>query len=527
MGLLRARGLPETVSVATGRGWHLYFAGSLRSLVGVLPGVDTRGEGGYVVAPPSVHETGKIYAWDDSPEHVALAPVPPWLVSLGTRAAHVSAADPLADAVIEGGRNSALTSLAGTIRRRGIGEGLLFEMLRSANDRLCRPPLDEKELQKIAHSVAAYTPAEPLPTSGSSVSGGLELWTAADMAGDPPPTDYLAPGIHLAPGRPFGLTGYAGSGKTIALCDLLLSVASHGRDGELSAAWGCVDIARGGPVVHLDFEVGKKGTWRRYKQLAWGRGFDVTELGDLLSWRSYPAFRLNQPDARDVLRRLLEGKALAGLDSLKAMLPGTKENDSEIADHVGVLGEVSEETGCAIAVLHHEGKPGEAAKGAQFRGRGSSAIQGCFSSQWSLTPGEKFRSFNHGKSEHDELCPEIRVRFVGHGPRLSDGKSRELRLEALGPEDFTQTDSNAVYTELKNRMFAHVASLSSPAWSASTPNGCPGLLALWEAMKLRGETTKNKSELQPQWDELTKGQNAPLVNVGRGGKWARWIARSL
>lgn len=50
--------------VATGRGWHLYFrhpGGVIPCRSGVLPGIDVRGDGGYCLAPPSVHASGKAY----------------------------------------------------------------------------------------------------------------------------------------------------------------------------------------------------------------------------------------------------------------------------------------------------------------------------------------------------------------------------------------------------------------------------------------------------------------------------------
>jgi hypothetical protein len=57
--------LPATLTVATGRGLHLYYA--LRQGEEVRcsssEGLDVRGDGGYVVAPPSVHETGAVYRW--------------------------------------------------------------------------------------------------------------------------------------------------------------------------------------------------------------------------------------------------------------------------------------------------------------------------------------------------------------------------------------------------------------------------------------------------------------------------------
>jgi hypothetical protein len=50
--------LPETPTVLTGKGRHLYFSHpgvAVPSRVHVAPGLDVRGDGGYVVAPPSSH----------------------------------------------------------------------------------------------------------------------------------------------------------------------------------------------------------------------------------------------------------------------------------------------------------------------------------------------------------------------------------------------------------------------------------------------------------------------------------------
>lgn len=56
--------LPPTACVATGRGWHLYFQ-LLAELISCSSddGLDVRGEGGYVIAPPSVHASGAKYRW--------------------------------------------------------------------------------------------------------------------------------------------------------------------------------------------------------------------------------------------------------------------------------------------------------------------------------------------------------------------------------------------------------------------------------------------------------------------------------
>ncbi len=81
-----AQSLGETVfytrTASTGVGSHLYYAQPpgerVRNTAGKLaPGVDTRGEGGYVVAPPSIHPNGSVYGWTDEREIVEM---PHWMI---------------------------------------------------------------------------------------------------------------------------------------------------------------------------------------------------------------------------------------------------------------------------------------------------------------------------------------------------------------------------------------------------------------------------------------------------------------
>ena len=73
--------------VRTGSGWHGYFAHpgtDVPNSAGRLgEGLDVRGEGGYVVAPPSLHGSGRRYRWI-RPQRAAgdLPPLPGWLLDL-------------------------------------------------------------------------------------------------------------------------------------------------------------------------------------------------------------------------------------------------------------------------------------------------------------------------------------------------------------------------------------------------------------------------------------------------------------
>lgn len=81
---------PDTVEALTGAGGrHLYFQAPPGVLVAsskdaLGPGLDVRGENGYVVAPPSTHASGRAYEWDtfSHPDDTAVAPLPEWLLGL-------------------------------------------------------------------------------------------------------------------------------------------------------------------------------------------------------------------------------------------------------------------------------------------------------------------------------------------------------------------------------------------------------------------------------------------------------------
>jgi hypothetical protein len=76
--------IPETRIARTGKGRHYYFTQPpgqrIRNTAGKLaPGVDTRGDGGYVVAPPSIHPDGGTYEWESTAPPTEF---PAWLASL-------------------------------------------------------------------------------------------------------------------------------------------------------------------------------------------------------------------------------------------------------------------------------------------------------------------------------------------------------------------------------------------------------------------------------------------------------------
>lgn len=91
---------------------HIYFqhpGGSVRTKVNTTLKIDVKGDGGYVVAPPSIHPSGSQYIWIEgfSPKDVPLAPAPQWLLDF----IKTNAASPALSSPVEiGGSIPTLTS---------------------------------------------------------------------------------------------------------------------------------------------------------------------------------------------------------------------------------------------------------------------------------------------------------------------------------------------------------------------------------------------------------------------------------
>ena len=159
--------LPETVvSLTGGGGTQLLFRSNGHRLPSSaatfgLPGLDTRGAKGYVCAPPSIHPSGRPYAWnlEAHPADMPLAELPQWVLEAanGNGAGKPVAVSPSTSAIPEGRRNSTLTSMAGTMRRRGMDEAAIRAALVEENAK-CAPPLPRQEIERIAKSVSRYDP---------------------------------------------------------------------------------------------------------------------------------------------------------------------------------------------------------------------------------------------------------------------------------------------------------------------------------------------------------------------------------
>jgi putative DNA primase/helicase len=173
---LQKHGHPATPMARTASGGlHLYFKHPehhVRTGIRVAPGLDVKASGGYVVAPPSIGPNGKPYEWVISPAEAELAEPPEWLMRLLDRERTKGRAAAVGERIPPGQRNDALASLAGTMRRRGMGEAEILGALQVTNEQRCQPPLEAEEVEKIATSVSRYEPADNVVSISVNGHGG-------------------------------------------------------------------------------------------------------------------------------------------------------------------------------------------------------------------------------------------------------------------------------------------------------------------------------------------------------------------
>jgi Bifunctional DNA primase/polymerase, N-terminal/Primase C terminal 1 (PriCT-1) len=185
LSLLQSRfgSFPKTVTSCTGGGgFHYVFrhpgfrVRNIQVNSNLGPGIDIRGDGGYIVAPPSLHASQRRYEWRslESP----LASAPDWLLNLLDQK---NREQPRADDQIfaEGRRNASLVSIAGTMRNRGMSETSIGVALAAENQLRCEPPLPQDEVDGIVQSIMRYTPANPCNVYiGNAIDQGPQLGNA-------------------------------------------------------------------------------------------------------------------------------------------------------------------------------------------------------------------------------------------------------------------------------------------------------------------------------------------------------------
>lgn len=158
--------LPPTVIAKTGGGgWHFYykhpgFEVKNATRIKIRDLTDIRGDGGYVVAPPSLHKSGKNYEWSVSPSEADFAEMPAWVSrkakTENTDQKKTDWSEVINKPVPEGSRNTTAAQVAGKILHElspELWETFGWSAFCNWNETQVKPPLKEAELKIIWESI--------------------------------------------------------------------------------------------------------------------------------------------------------------------------------------------------------------------------------------------------------------------------------------------------------------------------------------------------------------------------------------
>jgi hypothetical protein len=355
-----------TPEAETLRGTHFYFSCSAPVPTYIkINGtqIDIKGDGSYVVAPPSIHPTGLEYKWKPGrkPNDVPLAPPPPgllhWIQGDGDKN---EAEKPGIEVVLrfgvdEGRRNESAARLAGHFFAMGLNRELVIEHLLRWNEKN-QPPLPEEEIVQVVQSISrrhlSHKPPEVISqiTSDPSIRPVQDKHTfniihAAKLLEAPPKTARWLWGGILSEGETSLLVAKPKVGKSTLALNLAVAVS---RGAKFLGRSTCQS-----PVCYLALEEKAEEIRRRLKALA------VTNEPLFLHIGMAPEEGVAELETRIVS----EGLGLLIVDTLQKLIRVKDLNDyAQVISALEPVHEMARKTNCHILLTHHGVKgyrPGE------------------------------------------------------------------------------------------------------------------------------------------------------------------------
>lgn len=428
--------LPSTLTQQTGSGGSHYLfrypsgGRDFRNRNHFRPGLDIRAAGGYIIVPPSNHESGFNYRWNNW--GVRIVDPPEWLLQVATTAPKGEGLSWTPGTVIpKGNRNRKLFELGSRYRGLYCFEyPQIFALLMGHNMNDTEEPLDHGEIEQLARNAAALkcnlpdpewvTQSDEIEPEETEIDPGadlaLSLHELMTMQIDPP-----TPIVHnlIDGGSGIIVAGPPNVGKSWLALDMALAVATGGKFlDEFDTTPGAVLI--------VDEEGTEWGDQSRFDMLLEGRG--IGSSADIpIHLAIGKGYKLDTEKGLTAVRRMIERykPSLVVIDSLIRVHSADENVSKEMAKFFAITTRLMASTGASFLFVHHVRKIGPLDQGIDPGEliRGSSDIRAWPSIGFVVLPGSDGMVEVHNiKQRWRSKHPVFNVRILVS----SDGKSATL-----------------------------------------------------------------------------------------------------
>lgn len=358
---IKGKYIPLTWSDRSPNGLHYYFIwtptlnGKVTSFADLLPGVDIRGDGGYVIVAPSIGYSNTNYSWIRQPMNTPLAYPPSWLVDLLLKRQEKKVIEVgnkqgwIAEALTglkEGNRDHTFIRIAGRLWHDGLQAQDIFEVLKPHAEK-CEFSLDELKLkvdqiQKYDRKVGEYI-VEEIEKEKTLTLKELLSDQIQDVEWQ---VDKVLPkeGVLILGGR-------QGVGKSFLALDLCIELARGG------GSWLNRFAVNPGVALYIDEENGASLLKQRLKAMLKAKG--ITKIPEGLHLCIEHNYKIDNEKSLEKLKKKIEkvNPQVIVMDSLRRFHNRNENDSGEVALLFDTIKRLARTYHCAFVILDHERKP--------------------------------------------------------------------------------------------------------------------------------------------------------------------------
>jgi hypothetical protein len=439
---------PFTATVLTGGGGkHIYFtppegveiSNSARPF-GKDYLMDVRSEGGYVVAPPSMHKSGNCYEWENDIANNEIAKLPDiYKTRLQNNPTSKTDFTDIVGGVNEGSRHDSAVRVVGLLLHKfdhNDWKTIAWQLFKGFGLQ-CKPPMNRDELKQIFVDIANKELAKRKQQQSGN-NNLLNYITIDDlMAEEDTEPDWLVDSL-VPNGGITILAGKARNFKTWMLLHLALSVATGDK------VFGHFNTMKA-PVLIVDEENQKRTLRKRLTMLGYKPGSD-------LHFVIQSGFKITTPQHMNYLSDLVRKHSirLVIFDSLMRVHNKDESASTGMAEVFATVKQLNR-LGAAVLFTHHHRKQDSGNSADNMRG--SSDILAAVDAQMSVQRNDQFIFIEQNKNrDMEELKPftvlidstenSMSLKYEGQTPEQLDkeGKAEILIVKSLESGEQSQSE---------------------------------------------------------------------------------------